>query len=146
MVFPYKPSILGYHYFWKHPYVHWFVFRFFNNPKVLDIMATLSNLAVRAAAFATTYPECLHWKYRQRWVGDMVIYGSHIGRVQCCGATSCYLRLTLHRGVFWVIMIGTKILIYNIYIYISWAFHSFIILERLGFLHCWNAWNASKQK
>lgn len=39
-------------------------------------MATLSNLAVRAAAFATTYPECLHWKYRQRWVGDMVIYGS----------------------------------------------------------------------
>ena len=28
----------------------------------------------------------------------------------------------------------------------AWAFHSFIILERLGFLHCWNAWNASKQK
>lgn len=55
-------------------YFHWFVF--FNNPEVLDIMATLSNLAVRAAAFATTYPECLHWKYRQRWVGDMVIYGS----------------------------------------------------------------------
>lgn len=55
-------------------YFHWFVF--LNNPEVLDIMATLSNLAVRAAAFATTYPECLHWKYRQRWVGDMVIYGS----------------------------------------------------------------------
>jgi len=33
---------------------------------VLDIMATLSNLAVRAAAFATTYPECLHWKYRPK--------------------------------------------------------------------------------
>ena len=53
-----------------------FIGLFFNNPEVLDIMATLSNLAVRAAAFATTYPECLHWKYRQRWVGDMVIYGS----------------------------------------------------------------------
>eukprot|EP00435_Cladocopium_sp_Y103_P061725 s740_g23.t1 len=33
---------------------------------VLDIMATLSNLTVRAAAFANLYPECLHWKYRPK--------------------------------------------------------------------------------
>eukprot|EP00913_Durusdinium_trenchii_P035055 g32792.t1 len=33
---------------------------------VLDIMATLSNLALRATAFATAYPECLHWKYRPK--------------------------------------------------------------------------------
>lgn len=33
--------------------------------QVLDVMATLSNLAVRASAFATEYPECLHWKYRR---------------------------------------------------------------------------------
>ncbi len=27
----FSPSILGYHYFWKHPYKHWFQYRLFTN-------------------------------------------------------------------------------------------------------------------
>ena len=76
---------------------------FFIDPEVLDIMATLSNLAVRAAAFATTYPECLHWKYRQRWVGDMVIYGSILEGCSAVGPLPVTSDLTLHRGVFWAV-------------------------------------------
>ena len=92
-----------------------FIGLFFNNPEVLDIMATLSNLAVRAAAFATTYPECLHWKYRQRWVGDMVIYGSLLLQISLIkvffGPCAVGFGSTKsHKNQ--VSMIGTKILIF----------------------------------
>ncbi|CAJ1358578.1 unnamed protein product [Effrenium voratum] len=47
---------------------------------VLDVMATLSNLAVRASAFATEYPECLHWKYRPKPV-HLHLHASNIERL-----------------------------------------------------------------
>ena len=37
----------------------------FVSSEVLDIMATLSNLAVRSTSFANLNAECLHWKYRR---------------------------------------------------------------------------------
>ena len=37
---------------------------FLASQTVLDVVATLSQLAIRATAFATRFPECLHWKYR----------------------------------------------------------------------------------
>ena len=37
---------------------------FLGSQTVLDVVKTLSQLAIRASAFATRFPECLHWKYR----------------------------------------------------------------------------------